>query len=54
MNNAYFLKHLSVDPKLKVPDIDDEDIIIIIYLYQIKGAAITRIQITKKEGNQLS
>jgi ribonuclease J len=28
MNDAYFLKHLSKDPKLNVPDIDDEDIII--------------------------
>jgi ribonuclease J len=28
MNDAYFLKHLSKDPKLSVPDIDDEDIII--------------------------
>lgn len=28
MNDAYFLNHLSRDPKLNVPDIDDEDIII--------------------------
>ncbi len=28
MNDVYFLKHLSKDPKLNVPDIDDEDIII--------------------------
>jgi len=28
INNAYFLKYLSQDPKLDVPDIDDEDIII--------------------------
>jgi ribonuclease J len=28
MNDAYFLKYLSKDPKLNVPDIDDEDIII--------------------------
>src|SRR5918996_6458 len=35
MNDAYFLKHLSKDPKLNVPDIDDEDIII--YL-QKKGS----------------
>ena len=27
MNDAYFLKYLSKDPKLNVPDIDDEDII---------------------------
>jgi hypothetical protein len=35
MSDAYFLKHLSKDPKLNVPDIDDEDIII--YL-QKKGS----------------
>jgi mRNA degradation ribonuclease J1/J2 len=28
MNDVYSLKHLSKDPKLNVPDIDDEDIII--------------------------
>ena len=28
MNDAYFLKHLSKDPKLNVPDIDSENIII--------------------------
>jgi len=28
MNDAYFLKHLSKDPKLNVPDIDDEHVII--------------------------
>ena len=28
LNDAYFLKHLSKDPKLGVPDIDDEHIII--------------------------
>jgi mRNA degradation ribonuclease J1/J2 len=28
MNDAYFLKHLSKDPKLNIPDIDHEDIII--------------------------
>jgi ribonuclease J len=28
MNDMYFLKHLSTDPKLDVPDIDDEDVII--------------------------
>ena len=28
MNDAYFLKHLSKDPKMNVPGIDDEDIII--------------------------
>lgn len=28
MNDAYFLKYLSKDPKLNIPDIDDEDIII--------------------------
>lgn len=28
MNDAYFLKHLSKDPKLDIPDVDDEDIII--------------------------
>ena len=28
MNDAYFLKHLSKDPKLNVPNIDHEDIII--------------------------
>jgi len=30
MNDAYLLKHLSKDPKLNIPDIDDEDIIIYI------------------------
>src|SRR5918996_4106072 len=42
MNDAYFLKHLSKDPKLNVPDIDNEDIII--YLPK-KGAAHIRIEI---------
>lgn len=28
MNDMYFLKHLSKDPKLSVPAIDDEDVII--------------------------
>ena len=28
LNDAFFLKHLSQDPKLNVPDIDDENIII--------------------------
>lgn len=28
MNDAYFLKHLSKDPKLNVPDVDDKAIII--------------------------
>jgi len=28
LNDAYFLKHLSTDPKLNVPNIDDEHIII--------------------------
>jgi mRNA degradation ribonuclease J1/J2 len=28
MNDAYFLKYLSKDPKLNIPNIDDEDIII--------------------------
>ena len=28
MNDAYFLKHLSKDPKLNIPDFDHEDIII--------------------------
>lgn len=28
MNDAYFLKYLSKDPKLNIPDIDHEDIII--------------------------
>jgi mRNA degradation ribonuclease J1/J2 len=28
MSDAYFLKHLSKDPKLNVPDMDNEDIII--------------------------
>ena len=28
INDAYFLKHLSKDPYLNVPDIDDEDIVI--------------------------
>jgi ribonuclease J len=30
MNDAYFLKYLSKDPKLNIPSIDDEDIIIYI------------------------
>ncbi|MDR4512673.1 MAG: hypothetical protein MRJ93_13315 [Nitrososphaeraceae archaeon] len=33
INDAYFLKYLSKDPKLDVPNIDDEDIII--YLPEI-------------------
>jgi ribonuclease J len=28
MNDVYFLKHLSKDPQLNVPNVDDEDIII--------------------------
>jgi len=40
MNDVYFLKHLSKDPKLNVPDIDDEDIII--YLPK-KGSGLYQV-----------
>jgi mRNA degradation ribonuclease J1/J2 len=51
MSDAYFLKHLSKDPKLNVPDVDDKDIII--YLPK-KEVACIRIQITRGGTKNLS
>jgi hypothetical protein len=50
MNDAYFLKHLSKDPKLNIPNIDDENIII--YLPK-KEAVCTKILIIKEEAKNL-
>jgi ribonuclease J len=49
MNDAYFLKYLSKDPKLNIPNIDDEDIII----YLPKKGVCTKILIIKEETKNL-
>lgn len=48
LNDAYFLKWLSQDPKLKIPKLDDEDIVI--YVPKKKSGTYSDSDYKEKEG----